>query len=242
MPIDFPTSPTTGQVYTYGGRSWVYNGTGWDAPQALSEIGAVRTYADAAARTSAIPSPTEGIYTHLNDIDRLEFWNGSAWRSSSALTLLRTASWTSQTSIALDNIFTSEFDVYKVFVRQGNSTNAGFSLRLRTSASADLSDVSYTAQFIQADNTTVSANRGTDDSFTFTGARTTGDTFSELTIAYPALATRTQFTAVNSDSINTLVLSQHVCQYTPTTSVAGFRVFPRLGTSTGQLEVYGIRK
>jgi hypothetical protein len=30
MPIDFPTGPTTGQVYTYLGKSWVYNGTGWD--------------------------------------------------------------------------------------------------------------------------------------------------------------------------------------------------------------------
>jgi microcystin-dependent protein len=30
MPIDFPTGPATGQVYTYLGKSWVYNGTGWD--------------------------------------------------------------------------------------------------------------------------------------------------------------------------------------------------------------------
>jgi hypothetical protein len=34
MPIDFPTSPATGQVYTYQGKSWVYNGTGWDSPRA----------------------------------------------------------------------------------------------------------------------------------------------------------------------------------------------------------------
>jgi hypothetical protein len=30
MPIDFPISPTTGQVYTYQGKSWIWNGTGWD--------------------------------------------------------------------------------------------------------------------------------------------------------------------------------------------------------------------
>jgi microcystin-dependent protein len=36
MPIDFPTSPTTGDVYTYLGNSWVYNGTGWDVPKAGS--------------------------------------------------------------------------------------------------------------------------------------------------------------------------------------------------------------
>jgi microcystin-dependent protein len=30
MPIDFPAGPTTGDVYTYLGKSWVWNGTGWD--------------------------------------------------------------------------------------------------------------------------------------------------------------------------------------------------------------------
>jgi hypothetical protein len=79
MPIDFPSSPTTGQVYTYLGKSWVYNGTGWDVPKALSEIGAVRSFANATARTAAIPSPTEGIVTYLNDVDRLDVHNGSAF-------------------------------------------------------------------------------------------------------------------------------------------------------------------
>jgi hypothetical protein len=77
MPIDFPSSPTTGQVYTYLGKSWVYNGTGWDVPRSLSEIGAVRTFANAAARTAAIPSPTEGIVSYLNDVDRLDIHNGT---------------------------------------------------------------------------------------------------------------------------------------------------------------------
>lgn len=38
MPIDFPPSPTTGQTYTYQGRSWIWNGTGWDGmtPTGLS--------------------------------------------------------------------------------------------------------------------------------------------------------------------------------------------------------------
>jgi hypothetical protein len=77
MPIDFPSSPTTGQVYTYEGKSWVYNGTGWDSPRALSEIGAVQTFANAAARTAAIPTPTEGIVSYLNDVDRLDIHNGT---------------------------------------------------------------------------------------------------------------------------------------------------------------------
>jgi hypothetical protein len=30
MPIDFPSGPTAGQIYTYSGKSWIYSGTGWD--------------------------------------------------------------------------------------------------------------------------------------------------------------------------------------------------------------------
>jgi hypothetical protein len=30
MPIDFPTGPTEGQIYSYQGRSWIYNGSAWD--------------------------------------------------------------------------------------------------------------------------------------------------------------------------------------------------------------------
>jgi hypothetical protein len=32
MPIIFPTSPTVGQVFSQGGRSWVWNGSTWDSP------------------------------------------------------------------------------------------------------------------------------------------------------------------------------------------------------------------
>lgn len=27
--IDFPSSPTTNQTYTFNGRTWTYNGTAW---------------------------------------------------------------------------------------------------------------------------------------------------------------------------------------------------------------------
>lgn len=28
--IDFPASPTVGQTYTYGSRTWLWNGSGWE--------------------------------------------------------------------------------------------------------------------------------------------------------------------------------------------------------------------
>lgn len=31
MAINFPTGPTVGQVYTFGSRSWKWNGNGWES-------------------------------------------------------------------------------------------------------------------------------------------------------------------------------------------------------------------
>jgi hypothetical protein len=49
MPMVFPTSPTVGQVFSSGGRSWVWNGTTWDSPSsataALSGLTLVKSQA-----------------------------------------------------------------------------------------------------------------------------------------------------------------------------------------------------
>lgn len=39
MPLDFPSSPYINQVYTFSGRSWIWNGTAWD----VSTSGAIST-------------------------------------------------------------------------------------------------------------------------------------------------------------------------------------------------------
>jgi hypothetical protein len=36
MPMVFPNSPVVGQVFTSGGRSWVWNGSTWDSPTAAT--------------------------------------------------------------------------------------------------------------------------------------------------------------------------------------------------------------
>jgi hypothetical protein len=38
MAMVFPTSPTVGQVFTGAGRSWVWNGSAWDAPSATNVL------------------------------------------------------------------------------------------------------------------------------------------------------------------------------------------------------------
>jgi len=44
-----------------------------------TELKSVNVYADAAARTTAIPSPTEGQITYLLSTKMVEVYSGTAW-------------------------------------------------------------------------------------------------------------------------------------------------------------------
>lgn len=44
MAVDFPSSPTTGQTYTSGDRTWKYNGSAWDS--ITSSVAALTRIAD----------------------------------------------------------------------------------------------------------------------------------------------------------------------------------------------------
>ena len=41
---------------------------------------AVITFTNSTARSSAITSPVEGMFTYLADTDTFQFWNGTAWQ------------------------------------------------------------------------------------------------------------------------------------------------------------------
>jgi hypothetical protein len=36
MPLDFPPSPSLNEIYTFGGRSWIWNGIAWDVYSTVS--------------------------------------------------------------------------------------------------------------------------------------------------------------------------------------------------------------
>lgn len=45
----------------------------------LGNVGAVMTFANSAARTSVLASPTEGMVSYLQDVDEFEIYDGSSW-------------------------------------------------------------------------------------------------------------------------------------------------------------------
>jgi hypothetical protein len=82
-----PTSPAAGDIWydSDDGRAYVYYNDGssqqwveFGAPPSGSTI-ALASYADSAARTTAIPSPTEADLSYLQDTNSVEVYDGSAW-------------------------------------------------------------------------------------------------------------------------------------------------------------------
>lgn len=65
MPIDFPNSPTNGDTYSAGGKTWQYNGTAWVLMGVIPNIGQLDYIDDV-----SITSPVSGQFLK---------WNGTAW-------------------------------------------------------------------------------------------------------------------------------------------------------------------
>jgi hypothetical protein len=120
----------------------------------------VSTFSNAAARTAAITSPSEGMLTYLEDVDRYEWWSGSAWRSPFGMTLLVNTNFTAQTQVVVDNVFTSAYDDYRVVYEFSNSASSGYAIRLRAGGST-VSTTDYKWQSLRSTTTTVTSGGST---------------------------------------------------------------------------------
>jgi hypothetical protein len=155
----------------------------------------VMSFAGTAARGSAIPSPVEGMYTHLEDIDRLEFYNGSDWATPSGLTLVKQQAVGSGVgTITLSNAFSSAFDDYKVIYSGGVSTGAGYiTVRFGLNGTPSTSST-YKIALIAVDyaSSAVSASGDIGTSFSYAGRFLTNYADLSLEIRSPFLARHTR--------------------------------------------------
>lgn len=66
--IDFPTSPVSGQAYSYGGRTWVWDATGWQRQINAGQIVSVFTNPGVEVKTVAegLPYLISGDWSLVN--------------------------------------------------------------------------------------------------------------------------------------------------------------------------------
>jgi len=215
-------------------------------------VGGVRVYASAAARNSAITSPTEGMCVYLTDEDTLQIYTGSAWVAIGATKTVSGVSeglvWISNTtigsavsSVTVSNCFSSTYDKYKiVWSVNSQSATANAEIYFNNGASQY-----FNSGFWQAPTSSTVTNYSTGATATSIGiwgvwqggiAAAHGIT----EIHSPYLAERT-YCVSHGSAPGYMWWSQ--TQLADTSQNTGFVFRPSTGTITGgTISVYGYRK
>jgi hypothetical protein len=196
-------------------------------------------FSNAAARTAAITSPVEGQLTYLEDTNRYGMWNGSAWVSPFGMTLLTQTSVTGAGTISVDNVFTTEFQNYKLVLNLTSMGAGSVRLRFRTGGSdVTLNEYSWVYGLSAGGNTWTTDRAFTTDTGLI-AANTGATTFAGEMICFsPQASLATQVVSNGTDASGS-ILELGNCGYKLTTSFNGVSI---LGTTmTGTLRIYGLR-
>ena len=201
----------------------------------------VLPFANAAARTTAIPTPTDGQYTYLQDTNSTEFWNGTAWVAAGTapgLVHIANVALSATSSVSVDNCFTSDYQYYRIIFDGTASVNLETRTRLRV-AGVDASGSNYVVQYFFASGTGTGASRATN---TYMGV---GDIQSTIRGAYaldilsPALATPTNYMSLNQYSGSSAGISIYMGTHSLSTAYDGITFFTNTGNLTGTIRIYG---
>jgi hypothetical protein len=196
MAMVFPTSPTVGQVFTSGSRSWVWNGSAWDSP---------------AGQPFIVPG----------------------------LTLLNSTSFTSQTTINIDNVFSADYDYYKILVNITGTSTFGMNLQLRASGSPITANYAY-QRLILIGGTFSNTYLASEASMPIGDSGNGQATYHEISVVKPFQAQRTQFYNFAQTLRSGVSLEHYAGVQQSTTSATGFNLICA-SAITGDVRVYGMR-
>ena len=205
---------------------------------------ATAVFSNAAARTAAITSPVEGQLTYLEDVNRYDHWNGSAWVSPFGMTKLADASFTNAASVSVNNVFTSTYSNYLIVfnISVTFSTQDGITMNLSSggtpnTTAANYFNTGFEQSFVSPGTISGFGNNGAFGRWSV-GRNETRDigTF-VANIFNPKDAQITSFRSFYQDGNNA---GQQGGIYNDVTSFDGFRI--NMGNaSTGIVTVYGLR-
>ena len=209
----------------------------------------VMVFADAAARTTAITSPQEGMISYLKDTNATQYYSGSAWVTiggSAGLTLIASAGFSASGGVNVNDVFSATYTNYKLIVNFTSAdSNRDVKLRLRVSGSdASGSNYSYGSMGMRSDGASTfntSANNTT--SFDFSRANSGNKMTSSFEFFRPFEASPTQMLGRYAGDDNTTPFFNDLGGlHTLSTSYTGFTIFPTAGNITGDYFIYGYQE
>jgi hypothetical protein len=206
----------------------------------------VMVFADSSARSAAITSPQQGMVTFLKGTNSTEYYSGSAWvaigaAASSALTLVKTVSFSGASSVDLSNSFSATYDQYTVQGSFTASASADLLFRYRVSG-ADDSTTNYNYQLADIDGTSSNNARLTGQtSGRLCATRASSVRSSFKTEMYQPFASTTKQWVGHSSVLTdgTTYTNQISGGWNSTTSFTGLTIYPSSGTITGNIRIYG---
>lgn len=160
--------------------------------------------------------------------------------SSGSLTLVRSQSFTSATSVDLSDVFSATYDNYLILGNYQPSAGADLNFRFRVSG-ADNSTSNYNHQNLIVDGSTVTAGRAAGiTSGTFGTGSASVDTSFTSTMFNPYATKKKNYVnqvAVRTGTVFTVGTSGG---FDATTSFTGMTLIPSSGNITGTIRIYGI--
>jgi hypothetical protein len=162
-------------------------------------------------------------------------------KAAAGLTLINTTSFTAQSTVSIDNVFSTTYKNYRVMIDLVGSTNISLSMRVRLSNS-DISTSIYNRQSSNANNTGMTAGRATSQSSWLLDDGSTDTNIFVMDFFNPAdSGKKTQMfclTGVRSDSA-TPILINNVFGLNTNSENTSFSLLPNTGTITGTAKTYG---
>ena len=204
----------------------------------------VLPFATSTARGTAIPSPTEGQYTYLQDTNATEYWDGSAWVAAGAapgLVHINTTTFTAQSSVSINNAFTSDYDDYAILLSHVGSTSAYIAFRMRAAGTDNSASLySYSAWQYRYNGTTLISWNGATQNNAYIGELKTARTHEQLILMSPQLALPTFATGSGGD-IGGAAFNTFGALHDVGTSYDGITFLATTGTMTGTVRIYGYK-
>ena len=148
---------------------------------------------------------------------------------------------TAVTSLSLNGVFSAGFDNYVISIRHVGSSYDGVRMRLRA-AGSDASGSDYTRQELQANGSSVSANRlgslNIAPTFSTSSTQRSGTT---VMMYGPALAQPTASRTIEALGESGGYIYDIAWTHSLSTAYDGVTIFPASANITGALQVYGVR-
>lgn len=196
---------------------------------------------DVPTSTDYVKDGATAIETLGDDIDASLF--SITGGKNVGLVHINTTSFTTQSAVSLNNVFTSAYSNYRIVLHiSGKSTNGSMYLRFRASGADNTASNYNYAGLLGRTTETIAYYGGAGQQLALFGFSNASQAFNSFDVINPQIALNTQFTTTGhggdlSTWFNVIGSGNHATN----TQFDGISFIPSTGTISGTVQVFGYR-